>query len=356
MSRLDRDLSLKLRFKRLFWRMGYSCPLEVPVSHYEYSGGRRKRTDLTDIDVLGTRFDPALQPSRVMADCKSSDESHNRIFWLRGAMQYFGADTAYFVKTRISLRDRAIASRLGIATLDVNGLDRLEKQFDVGSSGLPLADPGVYAKQLSLLLAAGHAADDGRSKHVRDAQHFARYMYWYIPKERRILNLIEVSRNLAPHLRGDQTCDKYFVYHLGLLLSLALLEMGGAILARDVTDVPGQVRQYLFGGPMALADREKFLALLNEATGANERLEPDYFGELLELINRLVSFPRQASDVPRHMEALSFIHTLDVPVAVEAALEDDFSVETLKLAKDVLYLLVKVSGMSSSLIEELNTT
>jgi len=336
--------------------MGYFCPLEVPVSHYEYRGGRRRRTDVTDIDVLGIRFDSQLQAHRVMADCKTGDESHNRIFWLRGAMQYFEIHKAYFVKTRISDMARAIAFRLGIATLDLHGLERLEKQLNVANVRLPLADPEVYDKQLGLLSTAGQGNGGDEPHAVKNMRHFARYMYWYMPKERRILNLIEYCQKVSPYLRSNRRCDKFFVYHLGLLLTTALLEMGGTIIARDVTDVREQMRQYVFGGPMALTEREEFIDLLNKATGAKEKLEPDYFDGLLELANRFVSFPQQAADVPRHMEALAFIHTLDTAVPIADALGGEFSLDTLKLAKDVLYFLVKVSGMSASMIEELNAT
>ena len=275
MARLDLDLDLKLRFKRLFWTMGYWCSLEVPVSHYEFRQGKRRRVDLTDIDVLGVRFDPALQAHRVMADCKSGMESHNRIFWLRGAMQYFEVDSAYFVKTRISQRERAIASRLGIATLDPAALDRLETRYSTESVGLPLADPAVYAEQLALLSRAGCDSSSKEPQAIGEARQFCRYMYWYIPRERRILNLLEIGRRISPFLRGADLADRYLVYHISVLASIALLDMAGAAAARDITDVPGQIRHYLFGGPMALAEREKFLMLLNKATGLTERLEPD---------------------------------------------------------------------------------
>ena len=56
---------------------------------------------------------------------------------------------------------------------------------------------------------------------------------------------------------------------------------------------------------LALRERERFFALLSQYTGEKHTLEPSYFGNLLELINTLVTHPREAADVPRYLESCS---------------------------------------------------
>ncbi|GCE16767.1 hypothetical protein [Dictyobacter kobayashii] len=81
-----KDSYLKLRIRRILWSQGYHCPLEVDLSHFDYEDKEQtlKRNPLTDIDVLGVRFEPDLRIKTIIVDCKSGRESEpNRIFWLR---------------------------------------------------------------------------------------------------------------------------------------------------------------------------------------------------------------------------------------------------------------------------------
>src|ERR1700754_1109618 len=101
---LDQDLGLKLRFRRILFCQGYWSPIEVELSQYEAYGTGLKRKSLTDLDVLGIKYDELFTPFRVVGDCKSgrnvSDAS--RMFWLKGVNDYFGADQAYYIHSIIN--------------------------------------------------------------------------------------------------------------------------------------------------------------------------------------------------------------------------------------------------------------
>ena len=68
----DKDLPLALVGKRLLQAMGYLVDLKVP--YYAHSYGRQyKRTDITDIDLLGIKFDLDFASRTAVGECKSTE-------------------------------------------------------------------------------------------------------------------------------------------------------------------------------------------------------------------------------------------------------------------------------------------
>ena len=88
----DRDLSLKLRFRRILFSQGYWCPIEVELSQYEQFGKSVKRYSLTDLDVLGIRYDHLFTRLVVVGDCKSGKNVSDisRLFWIKGVSEILG--------------------------------------------------------------------------------------------------------------------------------------------------------------------------------------------------------------------------------------------------------------------------
>ena len=93
------DVGMKLRLSRLLWKMGYFVRREVPVSTYSPGEYSAKRVEITDIDVLGSRWDEDLALDRIVCECKSGTRPKplDRCFWLRGVMHYFGARKGYLI-------------------------------------------------------------------------------------------------------------------------------------------------------------------------------------------------------------------------------------------------------------------
>jgi hypothetical protein len=98
-----KDLPLKLQFRRILFAEGYWSPIEVELSNYEDLGNTLKRRSLTDLDVLGIKFDRLFNRTCVVGDCKSGRNvsDANRLFWLRGVKDYFGADLAYYLRPNV---------------------------------------------------------------------------------------------------------------------------------------------------------------------------------------------------------------------------------------------------------------
>jgi len=356
---LDQDLPLKLRLRRLFFSQGYWSPIEVELSHYENLGfgGGMKRRSLTDLDVLGIKFDNLFTQHRVVADCKSgknvSDAS--RLFWLRGVMDYFGADQAYFVRSAMDSHFRAVAPKMGLRTLNDTDLGRLERVSGADAFPIPLADVKFYQSVRDLW---GIQLDSGQSisreqVRLKQVYSYLSYTYWYVESFRNLLTLIGHFEAIAELLNPQNERHQLLAFTGVSRFAHCLLETAQYVLSMGATDIPYLARVYLYGGALALKDKEKFFGLLQKATGFQESLDPPWLSNVTELLGRMVAHPSGASDVLRHLDAIYlWCLRLGRPSLPELTPGSN-NTAALVLAKDVANAFVKASGIPESLFSRM---
>lgn len=355
-KRESTDLKLKLRARRLLWSMGYYCPLEVDLTHYDYSDSKLKKWTLTDIDVLGIKFENDLSSKTVIVDCKGGEESSpNRIFWLRGVMDFFGADEGYFIKERIHEHGRSIAPRLRIRTIDSAGLEKLEQQLSLDKIKINLLDERKFTETQSLwgiLVPKSEKATENQLK-VKKVYQYLKYFYWFIEEYRNIQNIIDRFQMIANILTPSEKRDKYLVY-VGLIrFSLSLLKAANIIVSKNILEVPAQFKQYVFGGPFFLKEREHFIEMLSKISDKKIALEPPYFKDLLETINRLVKHPQFAKHIPRYLEAVMLEHLLGSKTSLQEIFGNDYSVDSIVLSKQIGEFFVKAAGLNTTFLSDL---
>ena len=304
----EKDLELKLRFKRLLFLMGYYSPINVELIQYEGLGLELKRASLTDLDVLGVKFDPAFTAHRIVADCKTGKRlsEANRLFWLRGVTEYFGANAGYFICPKIHPHARAIAPKLGLRAVDEDDLRLMEEALDADSLVLPLQDPEFYQRKQSrwgISLPKG-SKPSCEQLLLKQAYGFLSYTYWYVEQHRALLMLVARFQEIAHLLRPADERSVLLAYAGLERFFHCLLEMASHVSARGISDVQRNARVYLFGGPLALREKEAFFELLRGATGADEKLDPPFLGDVLELLNRVIKNPVPAAEVLADMEAI----------------------------------------------------
>lgn len=304
----DKDISLKLRFKRILFQMGYYSPIEVELSQYQMLGLELKRKSLTDLDVLGLKFDAVLNPHKVVGDCKSGRNVSdvNRLFWLRGVMDYFGANAAYYLRPNIDSHARATAPRLGISTIIEKELQTLEKDLNVDSLPLPLQDPNFYNQQRTLwgISVPKGAKPTSAQLELKKVYTHLSYNYWYAAQHRNLFLLVAHFQKIA-HLLNPLDSRDVLLAQVGVeRFAHCLLEMGSNIHLRGINNIPQSARIYLYGGGGALRDREEFFKLLNRLTGTNEPLDPPFLNDVIELTNRIIHNPYAAAEVLRYLEAI----------------------------------------------------
>lgn len=305
----DKDLYLKLRFKRVLHLLGYYSPLEVELSHYQDQGyGTNKRASLTDLDVLGIKYDAVMTPHRVVGDCKSGRNvsDPNRLFWLRGVSDFFGAEIAYFLRPFISPHARAIAPKLGLRVLDESELSELEHNLQVDQLPLPIADPEFHEAKQDLW-GLKTSKDMPLTKNdllLKEAYAYLAYGFWYVDAHRNTFMLLDRFSRIA-HLLQEDDPRHVLLSHVGLeRFGQCILEMGGHIYARGLSELQKNARIYLYGGPLTLREREQMFKLIRQITGAQEELDPQYLPDILELANRMIVNPYAASKVLPYLEAI----------------------------------------------------
>jgi hypothetical protein len=304
----DHDLIQKLRFRRILFTQGYWCPIEVELSQYETLGTILKRRSLTDLDVLGIKYDELFATHRVVGDCKSGKHISdvNRLFWLKGVKDYFGADQAYLLRPIVDSHARGIAPKLGLRVIDNDGLDLLEKHLNIIDYPLPLADTQIQENietRWGINVPKGQKPTDEQLQ-LKEVYSFLSYSYWYIEQHRNLFKLVEHFSNVA-HLLDPKDNSHILLAYTGLERFIhSLLEATSYILSQGTNGIPRDFRHYIYGGPLSLREKESFFQLLRKLTGSNEQLDPPYLLEVMELVLRIIRNPNGGSDMLRHIYAI----------------------------------------------------
>lgn len=353
MAKEDADLDLKLRMQRIFWRMGFYCSLEIMVSIWEYE--TQKRHDITDIDVFGVHFAEDLRMTRIIADCKSGEETAGRLLWLRGAMDLLGTSTGYFVKKRLHSNTRAIAAKLNISTLDIDNLALLEKQVDTSQVPGLVGDRSIYEIRTDLwgIRLPKGTKPNGVQAQLKKIYQYFDYNYWFIERQRNIFTCIEYLTSIKDILSVGDKRSEILLYRIAALFTISLLEAGRYIISISLSEVSSFARQYIFGGTLALREREKFFELLKRYTGEEVKLEPTYFPLLLELINTIVRNSSQSASCPRYIEAIELFKAQGTSLNLKEFFGKEFNEGTLKITKDIVLFLVDICNLNKSLITDL---
>ena len=137
-----------------------------------------------------------------------------------------------------------------------------------------------------------------------------------------------------------------------------MLRMSSEVAARDITDVALQSRTYLSGGALLRRERVQIFNLLNqllerEHLGKKVAPEPDYFDELVEIVNRIIGGSTHASRVLQLLDAILIEHVFGMKRDLQTILGPVYTTDALVLAKRIALLFQKNSGLASELFAEL---
>lgn len=355
----DRDLTQKLRLRRILFTQGYWCPIEIELSQYETLGTTLKRRSLTDLDVLGVKYDELFAASRIVGDCKSGKNVSdvNRLFWLKGIKDYFGADQAYLLRPVVDNHARAIAPKLGLRIMDDDTLDSLEKNLGITNYPLPFIDEQI---QEDIQARWGINVPKGQNPteeqlQVKEVYSFLSYSYWYIEQNRNLLNTLGHFSKIA-HLLTPANESHVLLAYIGLERFVhSLLETTSYILAQGTTNIPRDFRNYIYGGPLSLREKENFFQLLRKLTNSNEQLDPPYLSELMELTGRIIRNPIGGRDVLRHLQAI-YLYCVHLGNATLVPLNlQQANTAAIVLSRDSAKVFVDITGLNSSLFSAINS-
>jgi hypothetical protein len=356
----DADADLKLRVGRFFWDLGYVCHMEVAMSASEVAYGGLKRFDLTDLDVLGVKFENDLSWRTVIGDCKTGKgvSPVTRLFWLNGIMNFFGAERGYLAMPKIGPECRTVAGRLDVSLLDEDNLSRYEKDKQLDNLGLRSFTPEVYDQRRllwGLRLTKGQKPVDDQLV-LHKAYQFFSYRYWFQDEYLNVLQSITAIADAAEVINRhpDRMKMKVLAYTGLTLFAIALLKMCGSVIATKSGEIHNEIRRYIFGGASNALERGKLMRLLRQVSQQPVQLEPPYYEALLELANRLITFSQFAKGIPRYSYLVQNENAIARrPEHLDAILGASFGVDALKLTKDVAEFLCTASGLDKKIFDEL---
>ncbi len=139
---------------------------------------------------------------------------------------------------------------------------------------------------------------------LKPVYEFLSYRYWYLDEHRRLLGTVEKMSAIASLVSSDDPRDVVLAF-VGLeRFILSILQLVSHISSCGLSEIEKYARMYAFGGSLELADKERFVTLLNKLTGANEALLPAYWPQLIELVQRVLQNPKAASRVLPCLESV----------------------------------------------------
>jgi hypothetical protein len=347
------DLGLKVGARRLFWSMGLSTRLDVELRGFTPpAAGRRSAgpESFTDLDVLGVAVTGSYRLSTEIADCKTSrKDSTSRMFWIRGVADLFGADHAYLVREHnVADAARQLSTRLSITVLPSEDLVRLQDHH-----GPPLPDS---SSALSILFdrtaVAGHLAAfnnlDSRLKRLLDYRQFD---YWVYEQHRNPVQLVAHLAGARGHLDPRNPVHVALFLDLGWLYLLSLIRVTAHIRGAFLGDPDRGMQEYMFGGPINLREKQETARLLRsvspEGAGTLNHLPP-YYGQLRELVVRLLRRPGQMQTALRYAEATTALAAAKTRTSLPDAFGRDlFDPVAAKLVADVCGFLVAAADLDS---------
>lgn len=347
------DLGLKVATRRLFWRMGFSTRIDVPLRAFVPGGTLRKERapeSFTDLDVLGLTITPGFRLHGAIADCKTGKNAKaiERVFWLRGVADFFSADDAWVVREYPPPdAARQLAGRLGIAVLTSDDVTALE---EFHPTELPLTHPAV-ARLFDRQKVAEHlAAFTGLDKRLRPLLEYRQFDYFVYEPHRNPLQLVAHLHDAKTTLDPKNPLYVALFMDMAWLYLVAVTQIVQHVRAAHLTDPDTATQEYLFGGQVGLREKRQMANLLAKVVPADmERPDPlpPYYPHLRELVVRVLRRPDQILTALRYSEVATAGLADGVRVRIRTAFADHYDEIAAKLLTDVCGFLVGAGDLDA---------
>ena len=295
-SKKDQDLPLKLQVASALAANGYYTRINVGLS----ATSTRGLADVTDVDVLGTRYDITFSPSTIPVSCKSGESKGlspaREIFHLRGVLDYVRARNGVvaFSKKPVPSHLRDLGRRLDVLVLSGS---EVEAWCNALMNGVP--DCGYFQGSLYDKYLHSFARTD-----TRGLAEYLRTDYWFHFDFRNLQNVIGHLRKSAPKLTGKEPWQALVVLDTAAHLCLTMFDLCRQISLLGVSAVSETTAAYLFGGaPSFRARRDLYsrvhhllssTGMLSPGGPTLPPLEPSYTAALAELAVHFIDRPQAA--------------------------------------------------------------
>lgn len=152
----DMDRKNKLLLFNLFWNIGFTPRIEIPI--FEFMGDKKFGTEITDLDILGWKYIPFIGVIKVTGSAKGNikNVSHkSEIFKLKGVNSYFSPIQSFYIHESSPTDELYwFAKNMGIEILSKHSIismsNRIENFFTLTNKGANiLSDAILRAKEIN---------------------------------------------------------------------------------------------------------------------------------------------------------------------------------------------------------------
>ena len=334
----NKDLALKLLCKALFDQMGYVNHLEVRLRTKSYIQSIKVH-DVSDIDVLGLRFQPDMTLLTIGAECKSGGSSAlEELYKFIGVKEYARLDKGYFIKTKIHQNARQVATEKQISCFTEAEIRKLLIGLDVDPDKQLEIERAKYGKLVQSITEYRN--------HNEKLVDYIRYDFWNKDNWKNIHNIVHLlgSKGQMNLLPAVNVIPKIFVYYSLECLSFSVLKNLHYAMMVNYSDVEEAVKNSLYGGPEALSEKQRLYDMVNQALNENKSFSPDWESEFISMSSRFASHARDSAQIMHLLRDIRENAFYKDKVDIKPTILRRYSDLTRKFTQDLIHFASKASG------------
>ena len=354
----DKDFKQKVMMQKIFWAMGMWSRIDIPIVIYEDDNqrGAMKKHYLTDIDVYGEFVEKDFSIERSIADCKSGGnvKIFERLFWLRGVKEYFGASQAYLVKKSISSKAKIFMPKLDIIGVDNETLFEFEKIYH--TLMLPIYSEKYYCELDKII--------QGYNNEYKKIFDYLMTRYWFTEPNISMKVLLSMlsKRDFYKCLDKTNKSHRYLLMETCIMFTRTVLSCCRYVLTRDVINLEQSVVEYIHGGVDGFNTKMNMVreinnelkdVLCNVQLGNSVLIKPKYFEDLVRLIAVILGETNNVKDILSYMEVMQHQIVLEEKMDYSQCMENSYSAIGHKLAKDIIVFYLKENDIRVDFFDDI---
>jgi len=354
----DKDFKQKVIIQKVFWSMGMWSRIDIPIVIYEDDNvrGKVKKHYLTDIDVYGELLQKDFSIKRSIADCKSGNnvKIFERLFWLKGVKEYFGASQAYLVKKSISSKAKIFMPKLDIIGVDDLALLELVKIYHTNSLLLYSEE---YYSELDKII----QSYDNEYKKIYE---YLTTRYWFTESNisMKVLLSMLAKRDFYKSLDKNNKNHRFLLMEICIMFTRTILSCSRYVMTRDVIDIEQSIMEYIHGGVDGFNSKMSMVRDINNELkevlkdiqlGNSVLIQPPYFKELAKLMAIILGEANNTSDLLRYLEVMQHEIVLEEKFDFNQCMNNSYSAISHKLSKDIVLFYLKENNISVSFFDDI---
>lgn len=331
----NRGYDLELRAHRLATFLGFFCRRRVIIFSSEGN-------PITDIDVIGIKFDSFLNPEYMLIETKS-EKGFASILKLSGLLEYFNSDKAYIIRPNITPDIIRFAGALDIRALHTSRLDEIEDTF-----GIPM-DKWLYSYSHENDYIIDQFKKWLSENNYRPELSILNYFWEEKDPFSIIKTLIDSINYLLEEMnkKGKDSLKKSLRYLL--FEHIILFVIGNLICCNELFKYPTHQRKNIFqvrliSGKLSVEEKKKlmdrfYIFLQNYSESANIKMElkrrdlslmPDYEENLYDLMNEYINNSKEVRFLPIILDLYAS------QLINEIKIKDNTIIEEISISEDCL--------------------